>query len=152
MSAALYDLVMDNPMAVVPRLDSPVPEAVHECPSCGAVWEKWEDGGRWEHDSGFVRYMEADPIADKCCPICAADDASREVLIGFCEAADIRAEAMGAGLCRDGVGVIDTEAVEPLWRFSKAIAPEESYWEHVREYIAEFHRSKFYDYRRDNGV
>ena len=152
MSAALYDLVMDNPMAVVPHLTDPVPVAVHECPSCGAVWEQWEDGGKWELDSGFVCYDHADPIADKCCPRCAADDADRETLIGFCEAAGIRAEAMGAGLCRDGVGVIDEEAVDPLWRFAKAIAPEELYWEHVREYIAEFHRSKLYEYRRVNGV
>nr|MBR4279815.1 hypothetical protein [Clostridia bacterium] len=153
MTTALLSRMMDNPMAAIPTASAaPVPEEIHQCPGCGAVWEKWEEYASWQHDSGFVRYTSMDPAAEKCCPVCAARAASRETIIGFCELMQIEAPVMADALCKDGEGQLEDAYIASLWAMVKRIAPEDDFWANALDYIGEYHGSQFYDFRKEYGV
>lgn len=153
MSAALYDMVMDNPMAAVRReLPQPVPAAVHECPCCGGLWEQWEECGSWQHDSGFVRYSHGDPVADNCCPLCANYNVPKDVIIDYVERKEIMGPVMSYVMLVNGEGRIEPDFVPTMWAYAKKIDSASVYWTMVLEYIGEYCRSDFYDYRKEVGA
>lgn len=153
MTSALFGPALDNPMACVPHaLPAPVPEEVHECPSCGALWERWEDCSSWQHDTGFARVSHADPVAEHCCPLCAADSANKDEIVQFVEMHGIEAEALAYVLTKDGDGALEPDYVPRMWSLAKCIMPSDDFWPTVLDYIGEFHRSDFYEFRRKCSV
>lgn len=153
MSAALYDMVMDNPMAAVKKgLPPPIPVAAHECPCCGAIWEQWEDCGGWQHDSGFVRYSSRDPISEECCPICATNSAPKDVIVAYIERKGIMGPVMSYVMLQNGEGRIEPDFVPRMWELAKQIAPDSDFWTTALEFIGEYNRSDFYEYRKEMGA
>lgn len=153
MSAALYDLVMDNPMAVVRNeTPSPIPAAVHECPCCGTIWERWEDCGSWQHDSGFVRFSHRDPISESCCPLCATDHAPRDLIVSYIEREGIMGQVLSYAMLTNGEGRIEPGFVPALWAMAKQIDPAADFWSTSLEFIGEYNRSDFYQFRKENGA
>ena len=153
MTSALYGAAMDNPMACMPyEMHAPVPEEIHKCPGCGALWERWEDCSSWQHDTGIFRVSHKDPVAEHCCPRCAADSANRSDVVQFVEQRGIESEVLAYAMIKDGEGEFEPEYVPRLWALAKCITPAEDFWPTVLDYIGEFHRSAFYEFRRRNGV
>lgn len=154
MTSALYEMVMDNPMAMMGADDlaDPVPLEAHECPSCRAVWEKWTEMDDWEHDQSILTLTHEDPMAECCCPACAVRSASRDLLISYCEQADIRGRVMGYAMTHDGEGVVEQDYEDLLWGVVTRQPDNDLIWGYVRDYINEYHAEAFFRWRQEAGV